>query len=212
VRVALHDDGLIQVGDPLEVFVWADPNCDGAPDDAVLLRSGSGPVIHLIDAFAGLPATFNDVAIAPVAVTGSFFVGALTTTGEYPIASDLGSNLPGELLGTWATFGTGPEAIHTAPPFFAIVLVRAGEMDCDANLSPDACDIAGGRLEDGNGNGIPDPCDCPADLDGSGAVEAADLAALVLAWGYGGPADLDHDGEVDVEDLVALILAWGGCP
>ena len=53
---------------------------------------------------------------------------------------------------------------------------------------------------------------CPADLDGSGAVDAADLAALLGAWGSaGGAADLDGSGAVDAADLAAMLGAWGGC-
>jgi hypothetical protein len=49
----------------------------------------------------------------------------------------------------------------------------------------------------------------PADFTGDGVVDAADLAALIAAWGSSGPADLDADGVVDAADLAALIAAWG---
>lgn len=54
----------------------------------------------------------------------------------------------------------------------------------------------------------------PADLDGDGLVNGADLAALLAAWGPcppkgGCPADLDGDGSVDGADLAALLSAWG---
>jgi hypothetical protein len=54
----------------------------------------------------------------------------------------------------------------------------------------------------------------PADLDGDGAVGAADLAVLLGAWGAcppkgGCPADLDGDGTVGASDLTALLAAWG---
>lgn len=52
----------------------------------------------------------------------------------------------------------------------------------------------------------PNPCD----LDGSGAVDGADLGALLAAWGTPSPtADLDNDGTVDGADLSALLAAWG---
>jgi hypothetical protein len=54
--------------------------------------------------------------------------------------------------------------------------------------------------------GIP----CPADLDGSGAVDVADLVVVILAWST--PAgDVNGDGVADVLDLVAVVLAWGTC-
>lgn len=55
--------------------------------------------------------------------------------------------------------------------------------------------------------------ECPGDLDGSGTVDAADLAVLLGAWGPnpGHPADLDGNRTVDAADLAALLGGWGGC-
>jgi hypothetical protein len=75
----------------------------------------------------------------------------------------------------------------------------------------------------GNGTQVkayytPPKTDCPADVDGSGAVDADDLVAVVLAWGKcpAPPAlcdaDVDDSGAVDADDLVEVILAWGPCP
>lgn len=52
---------------------------------------------------------------------------------------------------------------------------------------------------------------CPADLNGDGAVNASDLAALLGAWGGPGPADLNNDGAVNSGDLAAMLGAWGPC-
>ncbi|MDZ4831850.1 MAG: hypothetical protein SGJ09_16855 [Phycisphaerae bacterium] len=50
----------------------------------------------------------------------------------------------------------------------------------------------------------------PADLNGDGAVNAADLGILLGAWGSrGGVADLDGDGVVGASDLGILLGAWG---
>jgi hypothetical protein len=64
-------------------------------------------------------------------------------------------------------------------------VLALGAPDCNDNFIPDACDIADGTSEDLNGNGIPDECeeDCPADIDGDGDVDTADLLALLAAWG-----------------------------
>ncbi|HMN95065.1 MAG TPA: dockerin type I domain-containing protein [Phycisphaerales bacterium] len=51
-----------------------------------------------------------------------------------------------------------------------------------------------------------------ADLDGSGAIDGADLGALLAAWGPvggGGPADFNGDGVVDGADLGTLLSSWG---
>jgi hypothetical protein len=53
---------------------------------------------------------------------------------------------------------------------------------------------------------------CPADTNGSGAVDVDDLIAVILDWGNtGGPADVNRDGIVDVDDLIEVILSWGPC-
>ena len=54
---------------------------------------------------------------------------------------------------------------------------------------------------------------CPADLDGDGAVGAADLAELLGSWGpcKGCPADLDGNGQVGPFDLALLLGNWGPC-
>jgi hypothetical protein len=52
---------------------------------------------------------------------------------------------------------------------------------------------------------------CPADLDGSGVVDGADLGLLLNAWGAG-TTDITGDGFVDGADLGRLLSSWGPCP
>lgn len=53
--------------------------------------------------------------------------------------------------------------------------------------------------------------DCPADLDGDGVVDGADLHVLLAQWGGTGASDLDDSGLVDTTDLVLLLNDWGEC-
>ena len=55
---------------------------------------------------------------------------------------------------------------------------------------------------------------CPADLDGSGKVDGADLARLLQSWGTcsGCAADLDGNHAVDGADIAQLLQGWGNCP
>jgi hypothetical protein len=50
----------------------------------------------------------------------------------------------------------------------------------------------------------------PADLNGDGFVNGADLAVLLGSWGGRGEADLDGSGQVDAADLGMLLGAWTG--
>jgi len=49
----------------------------------------------------------------------------------------------------------------------------------------------------------------PADLNGDGVVDGADLGLLLGQWGTDGPADLNDDGVVDGADLGLLLGQWG---
>ena len=62
-------------------------------------------------------------------------------------------------------------------------------------------------------NGIPDECECLADLTDDGNVNASDLAILLGFWGVENPTlgDLNADGEVNAFDLAILLGSWGPC-
>lgn len=51
---------------------------------------------------------------------------------------------------------------------------------------------------------------CASDFDSDGAVDGADLAHLLAAWGTS-DADLTGDGSTDGADLAELLAAWGAC-
>lgn len=77
--------------------------------------------------------------------------------------------------------------------------------------SPDAlADRRARGKEAGGVAGVPAPCGCAADLDGSGEVDGADLGLLLGGWGTAA-GDLDGTGETDGADLGLLLGAWGPC-
>ena len=96
-------------------------------------------------------------------------------------------------------------------------------VDCNNDGIVDFGQIRAGELDDANANNVPDCCEggkscdpCPADITGNGNVDAADLAAVLSAWG-GTPtgkanADVNGDGSVDAADLAAVLSSWGPCP
>ena len=60
-----------------------------------------------------------------------------------------------------------------------------------------------------DGCALPPPC--PADFNGDGQVNGADLGLLAAAWKT--PAgDLDGDGTTGGSDVGLLLAAWGKCP
>lgn len=54
---------------------------------------------------------------------------------------------------------------------------------------------------------------CLGDVNNDGAVNGADLAGMLGAWGTHDPKfDFNVDGNVDAADLGVLLGAWGSCP
>ena len=49
----------------------------------------------------------------------------------------------------------------------------------------------------------------PADLNGDGVVNGADLAILLIGWGGNGAGDLNNDGIINGADLATLLTNWG---
>ncbi len=114
----------------------------------------------------------------------------------------------GSGLETWIELLPDAEA---GPGSFGLVAITpADAADCDGDGIPDAIEIHWLGTE---------PCDpsCPADLDGNGRVDGADLGAWLSLVGddcppdLPCPGDLDGDGAISGADLGLLLAAWGGC-
>lgn len=98
---------------------------------------------------------------------------------------------------------------HCSAGMTAVIYVV---FDCNGNGTPDAIDIKTGESEDVNSDGIPDECQCLADVTGDGIVNVNDILALIGAWGSTGPVgDVNADDIVDVNDLLIVISSWGSC-
>lgn len=114
--------------------------------------------------------------------------------------------------GRWNDFN----ASGTQPGIQMRAYVVEWSADCDGDGVIDYGQILRDEVPDLNGNGVPDGCECPADLDRDGAVTAEDLAAVLFAWGMSGgkaaAADVDRNGTIDGSDLSAVLAAWGACP
>ncbi|MFZ9913744.1 MAG: hypothetical protein ACO3IB_00190, partial [Phycisphaerales bacterium] len=88
--------------------------------------------------------------------------------------------------------------------------------DCNGNLVADAVEIANGSAGDANVDGVPDSCQCFADVIQNSIVDGADLSALLSVWGTAGGlyprADCNGDGTVNGADLSIVLSGWGACP
>lgn len=87
--------------------------------------------------------------------------------------------------------------------------------DCNSNGVTDAIEVATGAAPDADGDGVPDACQCRADLFVDGFVNGVDLGVLLSQWGpapAARPSDFNRDGFVNADDLGFLLGSWGTCP
>jgi len=120
-----------------------------------------------------------------------------------------GVNASGVVVGTsgdhafrWSA-GTMIDLNTQIAPGTGWQLTRAASIDADGR-------IAGVGKHYGLQRGFVLTPRAPADFNADGAVNAADLALLLGAWGTRDLVfDLDGDGVVGAADLGALLGAWG---
>jgi len=109
----------------------------------------------------------------------------------------LGNALNHVRLDYYEDGGGARVALRWAPPVTAKQTIPAAALvpiqDCNGNLLPDACDIAGGASLDLNGNGVPDECE---DCNGNGVLDDQDVAG-------GASDDCNANGLPDECELVA---------
>ncbi|HMN95002.1 MAG TPA: hypothetical protein PKC43_00305 [Phycisphaerales bacterium] len=148
----------------------------------------------------GFGAIFNGVEILGSARIECFdALGAHLATVLAPVGGSSGFSFAGVVM-------TGAERI-------ASVVIHSGTL---APLAGNVDDLLYGEdvvVMDDFIYGEPISLGCPADLNGNGVVDGADLGIFLAAWGpnLGHPADFDGDGLVYGSDLGVLLSAWGAC-
>lgn len=79
----------------------------------------------------------------------------------------------------------------------------------DSTLCDNAPEQIVGPFIDNGGNAL---CVCPADINGTGAVDVTDILVIIAQWGTAGPqGDVNQDGIVNVQDLLIAIDEFGPC-
>lgn len=130
-------------------------------------------------------------------------VGIRLGTGSLSLGDNVVCAGLGGIAGPWTNLGGN---LWTCP----------APEDCDGNGVEDLHDVILGRVDDTDGDRIPDSCQCPGDVIEDGRVDGIDLAALIGCWGTACKlhpgADADGDGVVDSSDLSIVLASWGVCP
>lgn len=161
-------------------------------------RSSTNQVTLLpqLSGFGGQAALANDVTLDGTTVVG--------TTGGIPIGRSaiIWKNGVAQNLKAYIESQGGSIAPYTS-------------LGTAMAITPDGRTIVGWGAGAGQPAGwiVRFPAPCPADLNGDGVVNGADLGIMLGAWGTaGGAADVDGSGTVDGADLGTLLGNWGDCP
>ena len=217
-------------GMPAEVVLWTDPDGDGNPTDAQVIRTVDTMTMNVNTIIP----IWNTIPIPPTYIGSagtSFFVGVHFDDiyQSAPIALDV-DDADGQGWVAYAPSGTldlsdlAGYGLMAWPPhdFFIRAVGFDGllEYDCNENEVLDVCDISSGGSADVNGNGVPDECEAwiPGDLDGDGYVDLEDF--VIFEDCMSGPdvpyvlgcsaADLTSDGDVDLIDWSAFQTLFSG--
>ncbi|MCP3903238.1 MAG: hypothetical protein GY715_06330 [Planctomycetes bacterium] len=197
----------LEMGNPQVFDVRFESNVAADFGGAVHCTLGSSPAIAGC-AFTGNVAKFGGAV--------SSFAGSETTISTSTFTENSATTLGGAVFNgsgsdvtisdsaiTDNTAGADGGGIYTSP---VATLTLSGTSLCD-----NTPDNLFGPMTDGGGNSI---CGlCPADLNGNGQVDFADILAVIGAWGTctGCAEDLNDNGLVGFDDILVIIGAWGPC-
>ncbi len=193
----------VEPGAPFRVFIWDDPEGLGDPMmGAVLLGSAQA----FADEGSIDTDVLQEVAIGPVTVSGSFFIGAAVESAMFPAPMDEDGELAHE---SWIALGWPWQGGFDPDGFSAD---NMDEVE-PSNWLLRAISEGGAAPNDCNANGIPDDCELCGDLDGDGDVDYDDYVIFLDAFGGetdGTPAedwccDYDDSGAVGMADFDAWL-------
>jgi beta-glucanase (GH16 family) len=194
----------------LEFNIQDDDNGDGqitaGPDDEFQFRCVVGPVGPCAVAGGGWQRVV--VPLAGFLVDNSFIFGGNDILDTTPVAAGGNGQVATMVVavisnsGADVTFRTDYWSFENLTDADADGVVDYRD-NCRLHANPDQRDT--------NGDGFGNRCD--ADLDGSGGVNAADLARFRQAFGSSDPdADFSGDGNVNAADLAIFRSLFGGAP
>jgi len=208
-----------------------DCNVNEIPDEcdiAVEFADASGPLSPIGQGSPQIHTIVSPPFVFEEEIEFHFTASADLDESDQYIDIDINGYSFGTVFETWADLCDDPpdqDAITVPQPIVNYLIEDGGDLAITMTAS-EAVDAAacGGESwiavevvytahgpNDANHNGIPDECECPADLDGDGDVDTADLLFLLGAWGTP-DGDVDFDGDTDTADLLLLLGSWGECP
>jgi glucose/arabinose dehydrogenase len=209
-----------------ENYGWA--CAEGADDDC---KADTILPIHAFDHTMGSGITGGYVyrGCAIPELVGRYFFAALGSGRVWSLrvvdakATDLQEHtdqiqVDGGQLRSLVSFGEdayGELYLTNFGPGRVLKIVRSGPPlnDCNDNGVEDACEILDGSLADTDADGVPDVCECPADVNHDAKLNVLDFIAFQLLWQAEDPtADCNADTSFDITDFICYqLLFHAGC-
>jgi hypothetical protein len=182
---ALGDDFALSVaisGDVLVIGARQDDDAGNASGSAYVYARDTGAADNW-----GLVRKLSDVDADPA----DFFGESVAVSGTVAVIGQVLDDEGQPDSGSAQVFdGLKEAAVYGADcdfdgVFDAIALAMGMATDCNDNGRPDPCDIADGTSLDSDDDGVLNECEdaCPADVNGDGVVDTADLGLLIEAFG-----------------------------
>jgi len=195
-----------------------DINGDGL-NDILVTNAGSSSISTIMNAGTTPDGTVLFLAAAPIALPSNceptdLELNDLDGDSVVDIVTVVAEGRDEVLILVNNVFGTAIDC-NSNGLVDAFEVITGVTADCNGNLSPDECDLAGGA-SDLNNDGIPDRCQ--GDIDGDGAVTIQDAAAMIAvllnspqASEHVPLSDLNQDSRADGRDVQLFVdLILGG--
>jgi aminopeptidase N len=166
------------------------------------------------------PEPGSEIASGPDTAVGiTFHKNVIAEAGDFSLVGDIAGAIPFDFEYDWQSQTATLTPTDLLPVDTYTLTIDDNVIDVVAALSLD------GEVVDAedpqslpSGEGLPGgdavirfsvtSVQSPADFDGDGDVDTADLLHLLACWGT--PCgDVDGDGDTDAADLLALLAAWG---
>ena len=212
--------GMWMRGPPIGTGEWGDPTSDADGSGRCFL-TGNGPGVLEVDGDAILQSPVIDASEPETYV--SYARWFANDFGPWPNQDSMYVEVSGDGGVTWTLVEQiGPDDDASSGQWFMRTFRIA-----DYVTSSNGEVLVRFRIEDTLADSVLEgavdafsvetilcgPGPLPADLNGDGSVDGADMTILLGAWGTDDSvADLNQDGTVGGPDLTELLAAWGASP
>ena len=153
--------------------------------------------------------TFTSSAVTACSSAGSLWIAIESRAGsasDWTVDARASAAVPWSRVASYAQSAESSDARWIGPIAAAGLVANDGSFEVRLRTSNPATSLAVDLIQ-----AIRVPSS-GSDLNGDGAVNSLDLAALLGAWGSpDASADINGDGLVGSADLSMLLNGWGGC-